>query len=206
MDDRHGPPHEVRVEDRDGAGHAAELVPFLRAMPAAFCLLDERLAVPLPQREAAVRLLDGSRGADCSATSLWDALPGLRGSVFEQSYRAAVATGEPVAFEATLPGATGGWFEVRAWPAPDGLAVYLLDVTDRRRAEDAARRAAARAALLAEVQRRARRRPGHRVGARPAGPAGRAHARRRLHRHRRRPGGPGPRRRLLARRPGAAGR
>jgi serine phosphatase RsbU (regulator of sigma subunit) len=37
------------------------------------------------------------------------------------------------------------------WPGSDGMAVYVLDVTHRRDAEEAARRANARAALLARV-------------------------------------------------------
>jgi serine phosphatase RsbU (regulator of sigma subunit) len=76
----------------------------------------------------------------------------MTGSVFETSYRSAVAAGEPVTFEAAYPGTGKGWFEVRAWPGPGGLAVYLLDVTARRRAEDTARRAVAHATLLAEVR------------------------------------------------------
>ena len=62
----------------------------------------------------------------------------------------------------------------------------------------------ARAALLAQVSAELAGAAGHRVGARPAGAAGRPRAHRRLHRHRGRPGGPRPGRRLLARRPGAA--
>ena len=40
---------------------------------------------------------------------------------------------------------------MRAWPAPDGLSVYFLDVTERRAAEERARASAARLALIAEA-------------------------------------------------------
>jgi serine phosphatase RsbU (regulator of sigma subunit) len=43
------------------------------------------------------------------------------------------------------------WYEVRAWPNPDGLAVYFIDVTDRRAAEQSAQRAINRAGLVAQV-------------------------------------------------------
>jgi serine phosphatase RsbU (regulator of sigma subunit) len=56
-----------------------------------------------------------------------------------------------VAFETARRGAPERWVEARVWPGPDGLAVYVLDATDRRNAEEAARRAADRAALLARV-------------------------------------------------------
>ncbi len=129
---------------------AAELGAFLDAMPAAFCLLDADWRFRYVN--AAAETLLGRTRAAVTGTSLWAAFPGMAGSVFEASYRAAVASGEPVTFEAASPGAGHGWFEVRAWPGPGGLAVYLLDVTDRRRAEDTSRRAVEHAALLAEVR------------------------------------------------------
>lgn len=129
---------------------AADLVPFLETMPAAFCLLDGDWVVRYVNA-AAEDLLQRSR-VEVVGTSVWSTFPGMSGNVFEASYRAAVATGEPVTFEAAHPDADGGWFEVRAWPGPDGLAVYLLDVTDRRWGEDTARRAVEHAALLAEVR------------------------------------------------------
>jgi serine phosphatase RsbU (regulator of sigma subunit) len=58
---------------------------------------------------------------------------------------------EAVSFEASCCRAGGGWYEVRAWPDPGGLAVYALDVSARRRAEESARRASAHTALLAQV-------------------------------------------------------
>ena len=129
---------------------AAALVPLLEAMPAAFCLLDPDWRFRYVN--SATETLLGRPRSEVVGTSLWTAFPGMTGGVFETSFRAAVASGEPVTFEAAHPDADRGWFEVRAWPGPDGVAVYLLDVTDRRWAEDTARRAVAHAALLAEVR------------------------------------------------------
>jgi serine phosphatase RsbU (regulator of sigma subunit) len=119
-------------------------------MPAAFCLLDVDWRFRYVN-DAVERLLGRPR-QDLVGESLWAAFPGMVGSVFEAGYRSAVASGEPVTFEAAYPDAGHSWFEVRAWPGPDGLAVYLLDVTDRRGTEDSARRVVAHAALLAEVR------------------------------------------------------
>ena len=85
---------------------------------------------------------------------------------------------------------------MRAWPEPGGLAVYFLDVTDRIRAEEAARRATARTTLLGSVTAELSGALDGELSARPAGPAGRAHSRRRLHRDRGRPRRTGEGRRL----------
>jgi serine phosphatase RsbU (regulator of sigma subunit) len=136
----------VPVDER----HGAELVRFLETMPAAFCFLDTQWRFRYVNA-AAERLMNRPRGEVVGA-SLWDAFPHIAGSLIEETYRATVATGRPMTFE-TGPHATRkSWAEVRVWPGPDGLAVYVLASTDRRDAEASARRAAARASLLAQVR------------------------------------------------------
>ena len=70
---------------------------------------------------------------------LWDDLPAAVNSIFEDSYRTAVRTGVPVSFDAYYPAPLDGWYELRAWPSPDGLSVYFLEVTERRRDAGAGR-------------------------------------------------------------------
>jgi serine phosphatase RsbU (regulator of sigma subunit)/PAS domain-containing protein len=82
---------------------------------------------------------------------LWEAYPDAVGSEFEIRYRGAVARGAEEVFEAYYPPPLDSWFEVRAWPGPDGLSVSFLDVTERRAAQDRAERGAARLRLLAET-------------------------------------------------------
>src|SRR3954453_7736350 len=100
---------------------------------------------------AAAEALLGATRAELLGQRLWQRYPAIVGTDFERHYRAAVATGEPVAFEA--PGSLNGEtaYEVRAWPGPDGLAVYFQDVTARRQAQLHDAREARRGALLAEV-------------------------------------------------------
>ncbi|MDT3396607.1 SpoIIE family protein phosphatase [Streptomyces sp. B1866] len=103
---------------------------------------------------AAERLLGPSR--ELVARPLWEA-PVLRGAPgVREGCRRAVAEGEPVVFE--VPGREDGqWYHLRLVPIPDGLTVYVADVTERHRREaerQAAERAAAqRAALMAGLTR-----------------------------------------------------
>ena len=71
---------------------------------------------------------------------LWDAIPATRGTIFQQEYERAVRDQCSVAFEAVSP-LNKRWVEVRAYPARQGLAAYLRDVTARKRAEAQVREA-----------------------------------------------------------------
>jgi serine phosphatase RsbU (regulator of sigma subunit) len=62
-----------------------------------------------------------------------------------------MTTGEERVFEAYYPPPLDGWYEIRAWPSPDGLSVYFVDITARRAADARARASAARLAVIADV-------------------------------------------------------
>ena len=96
------------------------------------------------------RVLQSSR-EDLLGRVIWEAFPDAVGSDFERHYRAATATGDERVFEAYYPAPLDAWFEVRAWPGPDGLSVSFLDVTERRAAQERARRSAARVRLVADT-------------------------------------------------------
>jgi serine phosphatase RsbU (regulator of sigma subunit)/PAS domain-containing protein len=121
----------------------------LEAMPAGFYSLDRQWRFTYVNAEAE-RLLGRSRD-ELLGQELWTAFPATLGSVFEENYRAAVRTATPVHFDAHYPAPLDGWYELRAWPSPEGLSVYFLEVTERRRVQDRAERGAQRLALLAQV-------------------------------------------------------
>ena len=139
--------------DRDdtGDGHEAQARTegVLEAMPSGFFSLDDRWRFTF-LNSAAERLLGQPRTA-LIGRSIWASFPDAVGSPFEEVYRSTVATGEPQTFEAYYPAPLDAWYDVLAWPTPEGLAVYFSDITDRRRALAATQRAAARAALTAQV-------------------------------------------------------
>jgi PAS domain-containing protein len=86
--------------------------------------------------DRAEQLLQRTR-ASLLGCALWEEFPAANGSLFEREYRRAMATGEPVAFEAHYPPPLDAWYEVRAYPGREGLAVYFQNITERRRAVDA---------------------------------------------------------------------
>ncbi len=127
----------------------ARVARVLESMPTAFFSVDREWRFSYVNAEAE-RLLDSPRD-ELLGRDLWEAFPAAVGTDFESGYRHAVSSREPVSFDAYYPAPLDRWYEVRAWPNPDGLAVYFLDVTERRLAQDQIARAARRADLLADV-------------------------------------------------------
>ncbi|MCF6746231.1 GAF domain-containing protein [Blastococcus sp. KM273128] len=144
-------PHLIGAAyDTTGEREAATRVTrVLEAMPAGFYSLDHEWRFTHVNAQAE-RLLGRSRD-ELLGRVLWEAFPATPGSVFDESYHEAVRTGDPVAFDAYYPEPLDGWYEISAWPTPDGLSVYFLEVTERRAAEERAQRGAQRLALLANV-------------------------------------------------------
>ncbi|MGY1594729.1 SpoIIE family protein phosphatase [Geodermatophilus sp. SYSU D00708] len=134
------------TEDRSAQARVARV---LEAMPAGFYSLDHHWRFTHVNAEAE-RLLGRSR-AELLGHVLWEAFPAAVSSIFEESYRSAVRTGKPVNFDAYYPPPLDGWYELRAWPTPEGLSVYFTEVTERRRIRERAERSAQRLALLAQA-------------------------------------------------------
>lgn len=81
--------------------------------------------------EEAARLLQQPRDR-LIGRNFWSCLPETVGTQIEHAYRQAMLSQETVTFEEYYrPFST--WFEIRAFPSPDGLAVYFQDVSERRR-------------------------------------------------------------------------
>ncbi len=121
----------------------------LEAMPTAFFQLDPAWRFSYVNAEAE-RLLGASR-EDLVGRQVWERFPEAVGSDFEERYRHAAASGESVSFDAYYPPPLDAWYEIRAWPSPDGLSVYFVDVTARHRAQEQVERVAERETLLSRV-------------------------------------------------------
>jgi PAS domain S-box-containing protein len=131
--------------DRGGrlARAERERIEVLERMADGFFALDRewRFTYLNPEAERVSRRPAGSLiGRAC-----WDEFPHLRGTVFEEGYRRAMAEQVPVRFTASGP-EDDGWREVHVYPSPEGISVFFRDATDRVRVE------AERAELLRREQ------------------------------------------------------
>jgi PAS domain S-box-containing protein len=115
----------------------------LASIADAFYLLDREWRFTYVN-DAAEPLLQTTRDQLLGRT-LWDAFPGVIGSVFEGPYREAMATGRVTSAEAYFEPLTT-WFDVRTYPWEGGLMVHFRDIGARKMAE------ADRERLLAEAE------------------------------------------------------
>ncbi len=96
------------------------------------------------------RALSGKPRELLLGRSFWEELPAVAGTQLEQELRRAMAEQRTLAFE-TFFAPLDGWYALHVYPSPDGLAVYLQDVTGRRRAEEALRESEERLRLALEA-------------------------------------------------------
>ncbi len=61
----------------------------------------------------------------------WEVFPALSGSQMEAEYQRILREPTPSVIETKVGGGT--WYEVRSYPAPDGISVYIRDITDQKR-------------------------------------------------------------------------
>ena len=75
-----------------------------------------------------------------------DLFPGIEKTVFYKIYKEVMKTGKPAvgSDEFTFEGGRKGWYEVHAYPAPEGLLVIVIDITERKKAEEELRESEAK--------------------------------------------------------------
>jgi len=107
----------------------------LESMLVGYLSLDADWRITYLNAEAERVLASGRQ--ELLGRSLWEVFPAAVGTVFEESYRRAAGEQVDVVFDAYYPQPLDMWFEVRATPEGEGLAVYFVDVTERQRAYQA---------------------------------------------------------------------
>jgi len=74
-------------------------------------------------------------GPDAVGHSIWDRFPTMRGTLFEENYRRAMAKRETQVFESYFE-PSSAWYEVHATPVGDDLMVIFRNITERRAAAE----------------------------------------------------------------------
>ncbi|MBN9497301.1 MAG: PAS domain S-box protein [Alphaproteobacteria bacterium] len=95
----------------------------------AFILLDDNWNFDFLNEKAEQLLMRDRRSL--LSKNVWQEFPEAVGSKFELNYRFAVDHAETVQFQEFFD-PLGKWFDVSAYPTPDGLAVYFRDITIQR--------------------------------------------------------------------------
>ena len=129
---------EALLDRTESAVAEQRAVETLESMSDAFFTLDSewRFTYLNPQTEVIL----GRRREDLVGKDLWEAFPEAVGSRFDEEFRRASREGVPVRFEEVYE-PRGRTLDVRAYPVPDGLAIYFCDVTTERSHEERLRQA-----------------------------------------------------------------
>lgn len=101
----------------------------LESISDAFFALDRNWHFTYANQQTCI-VLERSRD-ELIGKSIWELFPRAIGSEFERQYRWAISNHKTVRFEEYYS-PLNKWFEVSAYPTPDGLTVYFRDVTQER--------------------------------------------------------------------------
>jgi diguanylate cyclase (GGDEF)-like protein/PAS domain S-box-containing protein len=126
---------------------AERLTTTLESITDAFFTLDREWRFTFVNREAE-RLLQRPR-AELIGADWRKEFSAAVDAAFGIEYRRAIAENRSVEFEEFYP-PLNTWFSVRAYPSSEGLAVYFLDITERKRMEKMLRESEAEFRTLAE--------------------------------------------------------
>jgi PAS domain S-box-containing protein len=126
------------LEARDELRRAnTRMEKMLESLTDGFCAVDLAWRITYINGRA-LELLSAMhrRRDDLMGKLVFDVFPELRGSTMETECRRALAVQQTVSFEFHYP-QLGCWFDLRAYPSPEGLTMYFQDITQRKADEQA---------------------------------------------------------------------
>ncbi|HEY9673719.1 MAG TPA: response regulator [Waterburya sp.] len=124
------------------------IVSIVESITDAFFALNDQWQFTYINRQAA-RLLERAP-EELLGKTVWDEFPDMVDSILFQQYHQAKAEQVAVEFEQFCLG-WNRWYEVRAYPSPEGLCVYWHDISDRKQAELVGLERSRQMALAADV-------------------------------------------------------
>lgn len=134
-----------RAEDRPAAA-GDDMAVVLAHMAQSYLALDRHMAV-IEANPVACAHLRLAR-AELVGRPLLDAVPVLRGSLFQAHAARAIETGEAYAFDTPAATAPGRWSHVQLFPIRDGVGALFRDITEQLSARAVAD---GRAAMMAAL-------------------------------------------------------
>lgn len=146
--------NEVALDDGVMARSVGPLEPLARQMAGKHAqMVDAFFAIDTDERITAVNdetvRITGQSRSELIGEKLREAFPALRQSPFAERYQQLLSQREPLAFTEYSP-ASERWIDVRAFPTPNGYAIYFRDVTEMYRAQVALRASEERFREIAE--------------------------------------------------------
>jgi PAS domain S-box-containing protein len=114
-----------------------QIVTIVESITDAFFALNHQWQFTYINGQAAQLL--GRMPEELLGRDIWEEFPEFASSAFFEQYCKAVSEQVPVEFERFCPH-KNLWYEIRAYPSPDGLCVYFHDISDRKQIEQALER------------------------------------------------------------------
>jgi two-component system, chemotaxis family, sensor kinase Cph1 len=137
--DRHEARTALEKANRDLEHTRQQLITIFESMTDAFFALDNDWRFSYVNHHAE-KILFRTR-KELVGKNVWEEFAPAVGSTFYHEYHRAKSQGVPVEFEAFYE-PLKAWFEVRAYPSPEGLGVYFHRINERKAAQEALRRQA----------------------------------------------------------------
>ena len=140
---------ELMAARAESRALSERLMQTLEHISDAFLIIDKNWCFGFLNTQAEKLLLRSRE--ELVGKHIWAEFPAAVGTRFQQQYELAAREQRTVSFVEYYPPPLDHWFEVNAYPTPDGLAVYFRDVDERIKQEEALRISEERFRLIAKA-------------------------------------------------------